>query len=163
MRRNQQTFFTLFISSISFITSSYSQQSVVATGGTGVGTGGSSSYSIGQITYTGLSGSNGSVLQGVQQAYEIITLGNDEFTGIKLMMTAYPNPTTDLLNLIVVNDKQNDLSYNLYDINGKIVSKKSKITTSETSISMQELNQGIYFLSVSDSNKTIKTFKIIKK
>ncbi len=128
-----------------------------------MGTGGSSNYSIGQIAYTGLSGSNGSVLQGVQQAYEIITLGNDEFTGIKLMMTAYPNPTTDILNLIVVNDKQNDLSYNLYDINGKIVSKKSKITTSETSISMQELNQGIYFLSVSDNNKAIKTFKIIKK
>lgn len=162
MRRNQQTFFILFITMIS-ITSSYSQESIVIAGGNATGTGGSSSYSIGQVAYTTLPGSDGSISEGVQQPYEINTLGNEEFTGINLLMTAYPNPTVDVLNLVVVNDELDNLSYNLYDMTGKIISKNSKITTSETSVSMHELNQGIYFLAVDKNNKTIKTFKIIKK
>ncbi|KQB37161.1 T9SS type A sorting domain-containing protein [Flavobacterium aquidurense] len=163
MKRNQQTLLILFITCISFITNTYAQQTVVVSGGNATGAGGSSSYSIGQTVYTSLTGATEYILQGIQQPYEIATLGNDEFTGINLVMSAYPNPTTDILNLVVVNDKLNDLSYNLFDINGKIISGNSKITSSETSISMQKLNQGIYFLAINDHNKTIKTFKIIKK
>lgn len=163
MKRNPQTFLILFITCISFVSNSYAQESVVVSGGNASGTGGSSSYSIGQIVYTSLPGIKEYILQGIQQPYEITTLGNDEFTGINLVMTAYPNPTTDILNLVVVNDKLNDLSYNLFDINGKLISGNLKITSSETSVSMQKLNQGIYFLAINDHNKTIKTFKIIKK
>ncbi|OXB04237.1 T9SS type A sorting domain-containing protein [Flavobacterium pectinovorum] len=163
MKRNQQTFFILFIASISFTTNSYSQESVVVAGGSAEGTGGTSSYSIGQIVYTSLTGTDQYVVQGIQQPYEITTLGNEEFTGINLALTAYPNPTVDVLNLVITTDKWDNLSYNLFDINGKTVSKNSPITTSETTVLMQGLNQGIYFLAVNSSNKTIKTFKIIKK
>lgn len=163
MKRNQQSFLLLFIASLLFTTSGYSQDSIVVTGGSGTGTGGSSSYSIGQIAYTSLPGSAGYVSQGVQQAYEIATLGNDEFTEIKLLMTAYPNPTIDILNLVVTDNKWDKLSCNLFDINGKNVSENLKITSAETAVSMRDLSQGIYFLVVSNSNKTIKTFKIIKK
>lgn len=163
MKRNQRTFLFLLIASILFTTNTYSQQSIVVSGGNATGTGGTSNYSVGQIAYTGVPGSNAYILQGVQQPYEIITLGTNEFTEINLLITAYPNPTIDILNLVVVNDKWNDLSCTLSDISGKIVSKNLKITSSETSVSMQGLSQGIYFLTVNSSNKTIKTFKIIKK
>jgi hypothetical protein len=66
----------------------------------------------------------------------------------------------------VTDHKWDDLSCNLFDSNppnGRLVSKKINVTSSETAVSMQELNQGIYFLIVSNGNKTIKTFKIIKK
>jgi len=163
MRKNQQTFLILFITSISFVTTGYSQEAVVVSGGNASGIGGTSSYSVGQVVYTSLPGSEGSVLQGVQQPYEIATLGNDEFTSINLLMTAYPNPAIDMLNLVITNDKWDNLYYNLFDSNGKIISGNSKITSSETSVPMQQLNQGIYFLAIKDNNKTIKTFKIIKK
>ena len=78
-------------------------------------------------------------------------------------MFAYPNPTTDLLNLVVSDDKWNNLSYQLFDINGRILTDLKKITASERSVSMQELQRGIYFLAINSENKTIKTFKIIKK
>ncbi|MCV9929158.1 T9SS type A sorting domain-containing protein [Flavobacterium sp. LS1R49] len=163
MKGKQQTFLILFITSISFITSSYSQESVVVAGGSATGAGGTSSYSIGQIAYTSLPGADGYVLQGIQQPYEITTLGKDELTAINLVMTAYPNPAIDMLNLSVTDNKWDDLSCSLLDINGKVVSKKLKIITQETRVPMQGLNQGIYFLVVNNSNKTIKTFKIIKK
>ncbi|WP_228479066.1 T9SS type A sorting domain-containing protein [Flavobacterium soyangense] len=78
-------------------------------------------------------------------------------------MSAYPNPTIDVLHLLVSEDKWNSLFYQLYDINGRTFSKLQKITASETNVSMQELQRGIYFLAVNSDNKTIKTFKIIKK
>jgi hypothetical protein len=163
MKRNQQTFLSLFATGVLFVTTSYSQESIVVAGGIGTGSGGTSSYSVGQIAYVSLPGANGSVSQGIQQPYEIATLGTDEFTEINLVMTAYPNPTIDILNLVVTDTKWDDLSCKLFDINGKIVSKNLKIISAETAVSMRELNQGIYFLAVSNSNKTIKTFKIIKK
>lgn len=162
MKGNQQAFFILFITSISFV-SSYSQESVVVAGGNTTGSGGTASYSIGQTVYTSLSGADGYVLQGIQQPYEITTLGENEFPDINLVMTAYPNPTVDVLNLVIAADKWNELSYSLFDITGKAVSKNLEIRSSETAVSMQGLNQGIYFLAINNGNKTIKTFKIIKK
>jgi hypothetical protein len=154
--------FLLFFTIIS-ISKSYSQQSITASGDNATGTGGSSSYSIGQIMYTSQTGTGGLITLGVQQPYEIVTLGNDDLAEINLVMSAYPNPTTDVLNLVVSDDKWNNLTYQLFDINGRTVVNLQKITASETSVSMQELQLGIYFLAVSSENKTIKTFKIIKK
>ncbi|WP_202702484.1 T9SS type A sorting domain-containing protein [Flavobacterium sp. UGB4466] len=163
MKENQRTFSILFITAVLFVTNGYSQQNVVVAGGNATGSGGSSSYSVGQIAYVSLTGDNGSVLQGVQQPYEVITLGNDEFKGIDLVMTAYPNPAVDVLTLVITKEEWNDLSCRLFDTTGKIVSENLKITGSETSVPMQQLNYGIYFLAVSKEGKTIKTFKIIKK
>lgn len=163
MKEKRRTFLGLLVTCISFMSSAYSQQSVVVAGGNATGSGGSSSYSVGQISYVSLSGANGSVLQGVQQPYEVTTLGNDEFKGIDLVMTAYPNPTVDVLTLVITKEERNDLSCRLFDTTGKIVSENLKVTSSETSVPMQQLNHGIYFLTVNKGNKTIKTFKIIKK
>lgn len=162
MKRNKLYFFILIITIIS-VTKSYSQQSETASGGNATGTGGTSSYSVGQITYTSQSETGGLVNLGVQQPYEIVTLGNDDFAEINLVMAAYPNPTTDLLHLVINDDKWNDLSYQLFDINGRTVTNLKKIMASETSLSMQELQLGTYFLAVNSANKAIKTFKIIKK
>jgi hypothetical protein len=54
------------------------------------GAGGSVSYSVGQGLYTN-TGSTGSLVQGVQQAFEIITLSNPELV-VTLFAVAYPNP-----------------------------------------------------------------------
>lgn len=163
MKENQQTFLLFLITCIFCITNSYSQESIVVTGGNASGAGGTASYSIGQIAYTVLSGSDQNAIQGVQQPYEITTLGNNEFAEIKLTMTAYPNPVIDELSLVVNDDTLDDLSYGVFDINGKTVSQNLKVTTSETRVSMQGLNQGVYFLVINKNAKNIKTFKIIKK
>jgi hypothetical protein len=162
MKNNNHYLFILLLT-ISTITISYSQESATVSGGNAIGTGGSSSYSIGQITYTSQSGTGGLITLGVQQPYEIVTLGNNDFTEINLVMSAYPNPATDLLHLVVGADQWNNLSYQLFDMNGRTLSNIQKITTSETTVSMQELQQGTYFLAVNSDNKMLKTFKIIKK
>ncbi len=139
----------------------HSQLTIVATGGDAIGTGGKVSYSIGQIAYSYESGSNGSVAQGVQQPFEIYTLGNDDFPTITLEMIVFPNPTFNNVTLIIADYSTENLSYQLFDVNGKQIFDE-KITYSETQINMLNLNSSIYFLEVTNQNKTIKTFKIIK-
>jgi hypothetical protein len=162
MKNNSYSLFILFLTIISFA-KSYSQENTSASGGSAIGTGGSSSYSIGQITYTSQTSSGGFINLGVQQPYEIVSLGNNDLAEINLIMSTYPNPTTDLLNLVVSDNKWNNLVYQLFDMNGRTLSNIQNIKVPETSVSMQELPQGIYFLAVNNENKTIKTFKIIKK
>lgn len=163
MKRNQKMFFVLFVVSMFFTAKTYSQQSIVVTGGKGTGTGGTASYSVGQVSDLSLKGSGGSAQEGVQQPYEIATLGIDEFEGINLAMSVFPNPTTDVLNLTLTDGKFENLSCILFDINGKTISKILGIKTTETQVSMNGLSQGVYFLAVSENSKTLKTFKIIKK
>ena len=117
-------------------------------------------YSVGQIVYTTYTGSNGSVAQGVQQPYEIsITTGLLE-TDIKLNLSAYPNPTTNYLMLQIDNyDKA--LSYQLYDIGGKLLESNTVVANS-TTIKMEQMPTGTYLLKVIQNNKEVKTFKIIK-
>jgi uncharacterized protein (TIGR02145 family) len=47
------------------------QNTIPAAGGNAKGSGGSASFTVGQIFYTKLSGTNGSVVQGIQQPHEI--------------------------------------------------------------------------------------------
>jgi hypothetical protein len=144
-----------------FIQNALAQKSVVASGGNATGTGGKVSYSIGQVAYTTATGTGGKVTQGVQQPFEILTLGTDNFPEIKLTMAVYPNPTTSLVNLTVDNFDFEKLQFYLTDINGKQLQSR-KIIDAETQIEMENLPQAVYFLNVLDNNKTLKTFKIIK-
>ena len=137
------------------------QQATTATGGNASGSGGTVAYSVGQIVYTTNTGANGSVAQGVQQAYEISIVTGLEDTQISLNMQAYPNPTTDYLTLNVGNFELSTLNFQLYDISGKLIESRKIISSTET-IAMGNLSSATYFLKVSNNNNEVKSFKIIK-
>jgi hypothetical protein len=144
------------------LTGLQAQTSVNATDGDVSGSGGSVSYSVGQVVYTTHTGTSGSVAEGVQQPYEIsVVTGLEEAQSINLSVTAYPNPTTDYLTLRIDEFEISNLSYQLYDINGKLL-QNEKITSDQTSIVMSNLVPSSYFVKVIQGNKEVKTFKIIK-
>lgn len=139
------------------------QTTATTSGGEATGNGGTVSYTVGQVVYQTHSGTNGSVAEGVQQPYEIsVVTGIEEAKGINLLVSAYPNPTTDYLTLEIKDFELSNLSFQLYDLNGKILQNK-KITVSQTSIAMGNLIPANYFVTVMQNNKKIRTFKIIKK
>ena len=139
----------------------HAQETVPAAGGDATGAGGTSSYTIGQLVYTTNTGGSGSVSQGVQQLYEITTITEIEVSEINLEFTAYPNPTENFLTLQIGDYGNEQLSYQLYDMRGKLLDNK-QVLIKNTSISMQALPSSTYFLYVLDNNSLIKTFKIIK-
>ena len=144
------------------LTGLQAQESINATGNNASGSGGSASYSVGQVVYTTNTGTNGSVAQGVQQPYEIsVVTAIEEAKGINLSVSAYPNPTTDYLTLRIDELEISNLSFQLYDMTGKLL-QSEKITGNQTSIVMSNLVPATYFVKVIQGNKEFKTFKIIK-
>lgn len=143
------------------INGTIAQEALTASGGEAQGNGGASSYSVGQVLYKTNTGGTGTVAQGVQQAYEIsISVGMDE-TNINLTFYTYPNPTSDFLTIEFDGIPESDLSYVLYDMNGKQLESNS-IKESITMINMKQYTTGSYFLQVHKRDQEIKAFKIIK-
>lgn len=137
------------------------QQATTATGGNASGSLGTMAYSVGQIVYTTNTGTKGSVAQGVQQPYEISVVLGVENNAIKLELTAYPNPTTNFLTLNVGKTELSTLNFQLYDMSGKLIESRKILSSNET-IAMEDLLPATYFLKVTNNNKEVKTFKIIK-
>jgi hypothetical protein len=151
----------LYFLSITLISiSNFAQQATVVSGKNASGSGGSSSYTVGQIVYTTNTGTNGSLAQGVQQPFEISTLGTDEFPNVSL--SAFPNPTNNALTLSLENYDTTNLSYELFDINGRLI-KSNKLNGNQTQIDMTGNATGTYLLIINDKSKKLKTFKIIKQ
>jgi hypothetical protein len=151
-------FISVYFSLIGVI--SFAQTSVNTSGGEVKNSSGSVSYSIGQMAYTSVSNANGSVSQGVQQAYQISTLNVGE-KAFNFSLSAYPNPTQDNLNLRVGNYRQEQLMYRLLDTGGKLLSE-AKVMNQETVIEMQQLPNATYYVEVHHDNKKVQSFKIVK-
>jgi hypothetical protein len=155
---------SLLLASFSlFIQLLQAQQTITTTGANAVGTGGTISYTIGQVAYIIISGTNGSVVQGVQQPFEISVVTSADYRPmIDLLVLVYPNPTDSYLKMITEIDDYTGISYRLCDINGVTLQEKN-ITGRETGINMGNLSSSIYFLKISKDGSDIKVFKIIKK
>ena len=157
---------SLILISIITLSGLQAQEATTTAGGEASGSGGSSSYTVGQVVYTTQTGTNGnSVVQGVQQPFEIsVVTGMPEAEGINLSVSAYPNPTTDYLTVKV--DAPTTLSiqsmkYQVFDIHGKLL-QTVKATGQETQIETTNLIPANYFVKVLNNNKEIKVFKFIK-
>lgn len=154
----KKIFFTTSLIIVSFIT--HSQTSVNSSGGFVSNNSGSLSYSIGQVAYQSVSNNSGTVSQGVQQAYVVSTLNLKE-NKFNFSLSAYPNPTADVLNLHVENYNQEKLIYSLKDVEGKQV-LKGNIQTQDTKLDLLHLPVSTYFVELFNEGKKVQTFKIIK-
>jgi hypothetical protein len=137
------------------------QESPTASGGEATGSGGTSSYSIGQIITATDNSASGSVSTGVQQAYEIFLVTGIKETSINLKMSIYPNPTTDYLSLEVEKENLEKLTYQLFDLQGKLIARKN-VTETKTTIRMEEFSKSTYLLQVIQNNQEVKSYRIIK-
>ncbi|MBT4729456.1 MAG: T9SS type A sorting domain-containing protein [Bacteroidetes bacterium] len=137
-------------------------QESVTNGGEATGTGGTVSYSVGQVNYITSNGNGYSLAEGVQQAYEISNhIGIKEADGIELNMSVFPNPTLNVLTLHIQDYSIDKLHYQVFDMNGKLLFQNS-INEVNSLISMDKLLASTYFIKVFDANQEIKSFKVIK-
>jgi hypothetical protein len=138
------------------------QETVAASGGSAAGSGGTVSYTVGQLDYTECTNTSGTITQGVQQPYEIyVVTSTEDNQGIELDVMIYPNPASDFLKLIVKESNYKKLACQFFDSNGRLLFA-SEIIDKETVIQTGELTPAEYYLKVTDSDNEIKTFKIIK-
>ena len=148
------------ISFLFFLSKVTAQTSNNAAGGDASGAGGSVAYSVGQPFYITNSGANGSVAQGVQQTYQIFSLGINQ-SELNISLAVFPNPTYDNLNIEIKEFNNENLSYELFDIQAKLLAS-GLITSKQTQINLINLPPSAYFMHISQKNKKIHSFKIIK-
>jgi hypothetical protein len=154
---------SIFLASILFVIQlAQSQEAIPVSAGAAVGSGGTANYTVGQVFYTTHTTTAGSVSQGVQHPFEFQTLSNAALTTVNLTAVTYPNPTKDFIILKITDTALNNLRYTLFDVNGKSIASGS-ITESSTQVQLKHLAIGAYVLKVSQKNKALKTFKILKQ
>jgi hypothetical protein len=154
---------SMFLASVLLATQFvYSQEAIAASGSEATGSGGSGSYTVGQVFYTTQTSATGSESQGVQHPFEFQTLSNPELITVNLTAVTYPNPTKDFIILKITDSALHNLQYTLFDANGKAIAS-GLITESSTQVQMKYLSIGAYVLKVSQKNKALKTFKILKQ
>ena len=138
------------------------QESINAAGKNASGSGGSVSYSVGQTTYHTQIGTNASAADGVQHPYEIwVVTSIGDAMGINHNISVFPNPTKYFLTLEVSDFDLTGLTYQLFDMSGKILREELIIDT-HTLIDLNQIVPAVYFVRVILAKKEIKTFKVIK-
>jgi hypothetical protein len=79
-----------------------------------------------------------------------------------ISLTAFPNPTSEILFLQINEEDFPGIFYQLFDLTGKLM-LTSNVTQKLSEISFVNQPCGIYFLKVFLANKNIQTIKIIKE
>ncbi len=136
------------------------QNNITSSGGDAAGSGGTVNYSIGQTDYITVLTGAGVITQGVQQPYEILSVGLGQ-PSIQLNALAYPNPVNSRLVLEVGDLDLTEMSFELSDASGKLIIREN-ILAGVTEIDMSYLSQGAYFIVISAKKQELKTFKILK-
>src|SRR4051812_27503092 len=97
------------------VTGIHAQRGTVVSGGDATGTGGSVSYTVGQLDYINSTNGSATITEGIQQPYEIVIITGAQTTGISLSSSVYPNPTTDLITLAMQDADLQNAYYRLCD------------------------------------------------
>ena len=135
------------------------QASIVSAGGDAVGSGGSVSYSIGQVSIDYTTGSNASIQEGVQQPFEISQVSVHESMS-NILLSIFPNPALNELN-IRMSQFESGLTATIRDSKGTVV-KKIGLKTANTSIETGDWAQAIYFIEIANSAGHASLYRLVK-
>lgn len=89
------------------------------------------------------------------------TSGVEVLLNNEVQVEVFPNPTADYLNINVLEDVK-DLTYNIYNYEGKLVTKNK--LNKNTKIDVSLFNDGKYFISIMDTKGLVasKNFMVVK-
>lgn len=154
----------LFVFLISFnIFSQSAKSEVISSGGEFYENSNNSlSWTIGEVVVETTKSANNILTQGFQQpSYSLSTIKENINSEFEIL--AYPNPTSDFLNLEIKTDnKSYDIELEIIDISGKVVLNQ-KIKESISKINLSNFSKGTYLLKVfSKEIGEINVYKIQK-
>jgi hypothetical protein len=139
--------------SLSYI--STGQQGIVSAGGDATGSGGSISYSVGQVVYS----NNNFVNEGVQQPYEIFIISvDDSFLDVQLNL--FPNPTSQELFIEMKNFREG-ISADVFDADGSLIDT-IRLLSDRTSIQVKDWAAATYFVRLTDEAGRSAGYHVVK-
>jgi len=154
----------ILIISVCIYTYSYSQSlspEVIASAGEYFeGTNAKLSWTLGEVAVETFSGTNTILTQGFQQKFDITTIQNELES--KYQISIYPNPSNDLINIIVDLGSNEQYNVQLFDMQGKIL-ENYKFCGNTSKIDVSKYAPAQYLLRINNSKgEPIKMTKVTK-
>ena len=116
-------------------------------------------WSIGECITGTQSAGDYVITQGLHQGNYVVTSVED--LRLDILMSVYPNPTTDFISLKAESSKVEGMQYTITDFSGKVLQTAHFVGDIEQ-LNFTNYAVGTYFISVMENNQLIKSFKIIK-
>lgn len=162
MRKITLIFIVLFFWCLLFFTdSSVKGQQVISSGGEYFYNGNFSlSWTLGEPVIETHSSGSTVLTQGFQQPI-LVSVSIYENPELNFDISAFPNPTSDYLNVVISNGTYDKMQYLLFDITGKLIDSR-QIVSEQTEIVFSHLPVATYYVKIIENNQELKTFKIIK-
>ena len=138
----------------------FSQQVISSAGTTVTSTTAQLSWTVGEPVIETFIGPGAILTQGFHQTRYTVTV-IDPVTIPGIILSVYPNPVTDDLNLDLKGERTERFRYRLYDLNGKLIISGKPEKQPET-VEMTGFPVGTYLLKVTGFNGFSQSFKIVK-
>jgi len=155
-------YFTILIAIIfSLSVSAQVKQEVIASaGGYNVAGGISISWTLGETIIPTFTNGGLTLTHGFQQQLIVTTV--EENIDILVSVKVYPNPVSDIINILFEEVVESEITLVLLDSQGRIVKRDVvEATVSEKQINMQDVAAGIYYLRLT-KGKLVNVYKVIK-
>jgi len=154
------TLFFLFVLSVSILNAQSVEREVISSNGEFYSnSSGQLSTTLGEPVISTYTNGSNDLTQGFQQTNIVVTQIKNEQSDFSIMI--YPNPSEDYL-VIGMDEFREGIIFSLFTIDGKMILEKT-INEKITILNTKELSKGTYMLTIIDSDKKIKTFKILKQ
>ena len=122
-------------------------------------------WTLGETVIQNIQSGNNYLSQGFHQPYYTVITAVENTTAF-FDVTVFPNPTANILNIIINSDSELPFEFFLFDINGKILFQKEERTIAKQHTFIYDtgnLATGLYFIKITNTEKNIsETFKIQK-
>jgi len=152
--------FIIFLTSAIAFCQSVSPHLVSTSGDTYKNTSYQLDWSIGELQTETYAATGQILTQGFQQGNYTIT-AVEQSNEFQFEIIAYPNPTTDFINLKIKNSKTETFQYIIGDISGKVL-QTGKFSDNIQQFNFSEFPVGTYFISIQLNNQVVKSVKIVK-
>jgi hypothetical protein len=161
MRKSLQFFTSGLLAFFLIIAAVNGQEAVVSAGNFHENENLSISWSLGEVAIETFVAGDLVLTQGFQQP-TITVVSVEDLPGFDLQVKAFPNPATDILNILIENANEQTVSFRLYDMSGRVLIS-DKMHSLSRQLSFSEYESGVYFLQMQLEGEPAKIFKIVKK
>ena len=137
------------------------QFSTLTSGGEIIGNNGIVNFSVGLPTAVLQNDTGFSIYNTPNQPYEISTLNAVEISDASIEVKIYPNPTSEFI-FFKMNNTGKEYEFFIRDFRGVTI-KQGIVNKVHQSVNVSEMKSGVYLLEITDLNKTLNIYKLIKK
>lgn len=118
-------------------------------------------WSGGETVITTLNGPESTITQGFHQTLLTVTaIEENVFSEIEFMV--FPNPFRNSIQISQQKGSFRDLKFTLTDISGQLILAET-LHSSHDEFNLESLASGIYFLNIQLTDKSVKTYKVVKQ